>query len=66
LNPKVEKLKQELDKMQAKILEVGGHEYGAAKQQLDQIQKAVFETERLLTRNKTTVQSSASNLRKLD
>jgi len=27
----VEKLKQELDKMQAKILEVGGHEYGAAK-----------------------------------
>ena len=45
---------------------MGGSEYKKLKEELDRLSRVVYDTERLLTRNKTTIGSSESNLRKVD
>ena len=47
-------------------MEVGGNDYRQLKDELDQVVQVVAETERLLNKNKHTVQNSSHNLRKLD
>jgi len=47
-------------------MDVGGSEYKKLKEELDRLSRVVYDTERLLTRNKTTIGSSESNLRKVD
>ena len=47
-------------------MEVGGHDYKKLKDELDCITRKVYETERQLNRNKTTVESSEANLRRID
>ena len=47
-------------------MEVGGNNYRRLKEELDQIVQMVSETERVLNKNKHTIQNSAANLRKLD
>jgi hypothetical protein len=55
-----------LEKKQSEIMEVGGNDYKKLKQELDEVIKAVFDTERTLTRHKTTLEGSESNLRRID
>jgi len=66
LNPRVEKLKRELEAKQAQIMEVGGANYRHLKEELDQIVSRVVDTERTLNKNKHTVSNSSGSLRKLD
>ena len=47
-------------------MEVGGYEYKKLKNEVDEITRRVYETERQLNRNKTTVESSESSLRRID
>ena len=47
-------------------MEVGGSDYRQLKEELDQFVQQVAETERVLNKNKHTVQNSSHNLRKLD
>ena len=66
LNPQVEELKRQQQAKQAQIMEVGGSDYRQLKEELDQVVQVVAETERILNKNKHTVQNSSQNLRKLD
>lgn len=47
-------------------MEVGGNDYKKLKQELDEVIKAVFDTERTMTRHKTTLEGSESNLKRID
>ena len=47
-------------------MEVGGADYRKLKEEVDLMTQTVSDTERLLTRNKTTVSSSTGNLRRID
>ena len=47
-------------------MDVGGRDYRKQKEALDQMCRLVTDTERALTRNKSIVQNSSANVRKLD
>ena len=47
-------------------MEAGGPEYKKIKTEFDEISKDVQETERILTRHKTTIEGSTAKLLKLD
>lgn len=47
-------------------MEVGGNDYKTKKQELDEIIRLVFDTERTLTRHKTTLEGSESNIKRID
>lgn len=66
MTPKMEKLKQDLEKKNAQIMDVGGDSYKTLKEQLDKATKEVNEFERTLTRNRTTLSTSDNTVKKIE
>lgn len=66
MTPEIEKMKQQIEKINAEIMEVGGSSYKNLKDSLEKATKEVNEFERTLTRYRTTLSTSDNNFKKIE
>jgi chromosome segregation ATPase len=66
MTPEMEKMKQDLEKINTSIMDVGGNSYKNLKESLDKATKEVNEFERTLTRFRTTLSTSDNNFKKIE
>ena len=62
----MDKMKQELEKINTAIMDVGGKSYKDLKESLEKATKEVNEFERTLTRFRTTLSTSDNNFKKIE
>ena len=66
ITPQINELQQQLKEVDEQIMQVGGNDYKAKKDLVEQLGQKLSQVERMLTRYKTTLQSSESNVKKFE